>query len=137
MSTFHVRRFETSDQRRAGFLARQRQRDAALDRSLTPDNIETPRAPPIDNLDSPMEPRQTTPQLFNTVSPSQLIESHSEDDIVTSSIDRLYSLRNSPVSERRLFFSTIDLAFRTEIEVGFYIKHKFKFDAPYLPHNLA
>ena len=76
MKLFHVRPFETSDQRRGGFLARQRQRDAAQDRSLTPDKLEIPRAAPIDIADSPMETRQETTVLFNSVEPSPIDTSY-------------------------------------------------------------
>ena len=62
MYPFHVRLFESPDQRRAGFLARQRQRDAAQEPLSTPDKIEIPRTQPIDIADSPL-PQQETPKF--------------------------------------------------------------------------
>ena len=47
MSTFHVRKFETPEQRKAGFLARQSKREAARAEVTDQTTTSTPSADPI------------------------------------------------------------------------------------------
>ena len=71
MSTFHVRKFETPEQRKAGFLARQSKRDAA--RAEVTDQTTTPPNPADANLQTDMEvveqPRNVLPPPVNECSP--------------------------------------------------------------------
>ena len=89
MSSFHVRKFETADDRRAGFLARQRLRDAAQEGHRTPEQLEIPRAAPFRLFDSSPR-RQETPVLLDSfapvsnVSPSLQFVSHSSITFVPS-----------------------------------------------------
>ena len=73
LSTFHVRKFETPEQRRAGFLARQAKRDAT---AAVPTTLQTTPAP-----------AETKESVAETTSPVKVPTEESSDDESLASED--------------------------------------------------
>ena len=137
MNSFHVRRFESSDQRRAGYLARQQlrqQRDAAQktpepdktpaaalpqDVQMSPEIVETARANST-ILESPVG-RPHHEVLFDIPVASDIID-------VETSVAHLMSLwsRNCPIRERYAYLRSLPTYQQSEVSRIYFEKTDFK-----------